>query len=330
MSLTINYYAKLKNMISVILPVYNNEKTISLCLNSLLNQNYKGKYEIIAVDDGSTDRSAEIIKKHRKVRLIRQTHKGPAVARNLGAKKSRGDVLLFTDADCQPDRNWIREMAKPFENPEITGVQGRYKTKQKELVAKFVQFEIEDRYEKMGKHKYIDFIGSYSAGYKKEVFLKEGGFDKSFPIASGEDPELSFRLSKKGYKMVFNPKAIVYHKHPDTLRKYLKQKFWRAYWRVLLYKKHKKKAVKESYTPQILKIEIGLFYLIFISLFFSISISVILSILLFIFTLPLSCKIFKKDRKIGLISPFVLILRTAVFSLGLIYGFISVFIKQLR
>lgn len=317
-------------MISVIIPVYNSEKTISLCLDALLNQNFQEKYEIIIVDDGSIDRSIDIIKRYKKIRLIKQKHKGPAAARNLGAKRSNGNILLFTDADCQPSINWIKEMVKPFKNPNIVGVQGRYKTKQKDMIARFVQFEIEDRYEKMAKYRYIDFIGSYSAGYRKDVFIKEGGFDETFPIASGEDTDFSFRLSKKGYKMVFNPKAIVYHQHPDTMKRYLNQKFWRAYWRVLLYKKHKKKMFRESYTPQILKINIVLFYLTLLSIPFSLSLSSIFLILSILSTFKLSYKIFKRDKKIGIFSPFILLLRTIVFSFGLFYGFISLLFKRLK
>jgi glycosyltransferase involved in cell wall biosynthesis len=315
------------DMISIIIPVYNKEKTIRKCLDSLLNQSYSKEYEIIVVDDGSNDRTKEIVEKFERVKLLKQEHKGPASARNLGAKQAKGEIILFTDADCIADKHWAKEMVKPFENPEIVGVQGRYETKQKELIARFSQLEIEDRYERMKTFETIDFIGSYSAGYRKGVFLKSGGFDESFPIASGEDPELSFRLSKE-YKMVFNPNAKVYHEHPNTLGKYLKQKFWRAYWRVLLYRKHPRKIRRESYTPQILKIQIGLFYLmillLILSLFSTNSIYVFLSlfILLCLSTLPFSVKIFKKDKKVGLVSPVIIILRTIVFGIGLIYGFV--------
>lgn len=312
-------------MISVIIPVYNGEKTIGECLNSLIDQTKKPD-EIIVIDDGSKDKTKNTVKTFENVILLEQEHKGPAVARNLGARNAKGDILLFTDSDCVPDKNWLEEMMKPFENEVIVGVQGRYKTKQKELIARFSQLEIEDRYERMKKRKHIDFIGSYSAGYRKNIFLKFGGFDQSFPIASGEDSALSFKLAEKNYKMIFNPNAIVYHKHPNTLEKYLKQKFWRSYWRILLYRKHKKKTISESYTPQILKLQIMLLYtlvlLLTISLFYInlVWISLSILILLFISTLPFSVKTFDKDKKVALVSPLILILRTIAFGAGLIYG----------
>ncbi|UCC91435.1 MAG: glycosyltransferase [Candidatus Aenigmatarchaeota archaeon] len=315
--------------ISVVIPVYNSEKTIEKCIGSLLNQTRKPD-EIIVVDDRSKDRTSEIAKSFKNVTLLEKNHEGPAAARNLGAKKAKGEILLFIDSDCIADKNWVSEMVKPFENKQITGVQGIYKTSQKGLMSRFVQLEIEDRYERMKKFETIDFVGSYSAGYRKRIFLKFKGFDESFPIASGEDPELSFKLSKAGHKMVLNEMAIVYHNHVNSLGDYLKQKFWRAYWRILLYRKHPEKITSESYTPQSLKSQIIVFYLFALSVVFSASlpyvfyISLLLLILLILSTIPLSYKNFSKDKAVGVSTPFVLIMRTVVFSLGLIYGVIRI------
>jgi glycosyltransferase involved in cell wall biosynthesis len=312
--------------ISIIVPVYNGEKTIAKCLESLASQETKRNYEIIAVDDGSADDTKKIIKKMKKVRLMEQKHKGPAAARNLGAKHAKGSILLFTDSDCIFDANWIKEMTKPFRNKDIAGVQGRYKTRQKSIVARFSQLEIEERYERMSSRKYIDFIGSYSAGYRKDIFLSFNGFDESFPVASGEDPEFSFKLAEAGKRMVFNQEAVVYHSHPETISRYVKQKFWRAYWRILLYRKHPGKIRSESYTPQMLKAQIALAYLTLLLLpmaLFEIYLSGVTFILLLLSTIPLSARNFMKDAIVGLISPVIIMLRTFSFGLGLIYGFIK-------
>jgi GT2 family glycosyltransferase len=312
-------------MISVIVPAYNGEKTIGRCLSALMEQS-KRPDEIIVVDDGSADKTADAIKKFKGVTLIKQDHNGPAAARNIGAKKARGELLLFTDMDCVPDREWVAEMIRPFEKREIAGVQGRYKTVQNGIVARFVQFEIEDRYDRMRKREGIDFIGSYSAGYRRDVFLKFGGFDDSFRMASGEDPEISFKLDAAGQKMVFAEKAVVYHDHVDSIGAYLRQKFWRAYWRVLLYKKHPNKIAGESYTPQMLKIQILLFGTLLASMvltlfsvqyltFFAVS-----TLLLFGSTLPLTFKNIRKSFIAGLITPFISVMRTMVFVLGLACG----------
>jgi cellulose synthase/poly-beta-1,6-N-acetylglucosamine synthase-like glycosyltransferase len=318
----------MKSAVSVVIPAYNSEKTIGPCLEALKNQTVR-PLEIIVVDGNSSDKTREMAK-DMGARVFVEKRRGPAVARNLGASKARGEILLFTDADCIPGRDWIREMLKPFKTPSkgegIAGVQGSYRTRQESLVARFAQFEIEQRYERLERRRHIDFIGTYSAAYQRALFLKSGGFDEDFPEASGEDPELSFRLSKAGYRMVFNPGARVFHQHPDTLEKYLKQKFSRARWRVLLYRKHPGKAVSESYTPQTLKLQICLFYLFVLSLilspFHSVSIYVAVSllILLFLSALPFSVRAAREEGRLGLVSPVILILRSVTFSIGLVYG----------
>jgi cellulose synthase/poly-beta-1,6-N-acetylglucosamine synthase-like glycosyltransferase len=307
---------------SVVIPAYNATDTIENTLSALEEQTEKD-FEVIVVDDGSADDTREIVARY-PVKLLAQDHRGPAAARNLGARAAKGDILVFTDSDCTPAKTWLGEMLKPFKEPEIVGVQGRYKTMQRELIAKFAQYEIEERYERMSRWKYIDFIGSYSAAYRRDAFLQAGGFDEGFPIASGEDPDLSFRLSKKGYKMVFNGNAVVYHRHPSVLSDYLKKKFNRAYWRVALYKKHAGKAIKDTYTPQLLKVQIGMFYLFILSLFtlytWNFTLPLVSFFLLLSTALPNSLRNFTRDARVGLASPAIILMRTTVFGIGLIYG----------
>jgi len=318
-------------LISIIIPAYNSEKTIGKTIEALVKQSYSRRnYEIIVIDDGSIDRTVGIVGKFKNVRLIKQKHKGPATARNLGAKHAKGSIILFTDADCIPDKNWIKNMVEPFKNKKIVGVSGTYRTFNKDrLIARFEGYEIAERHKSMKKEKNIDFIGTFSAGYKKDIFLKFGGFDESFPTASGEDPELSFKLSKAGLNMIFQPKAFVYHRHPDTLWKFLRQKFWRAYWRVFLYKKHTDKIFRHSYTPKSFYVEISLLgvtcALLFLGLLKLISLSYasIPFSLVFILTLPFSFKIFKRDKVVGLLSPVIIILRNFTAVLGILWALIT-------
>ncbi len=313
---------------SVIVPAYNSEKTIFECINALLQQENSFEYEIIIVDDGSTDNTSKIIKNinSKRLKYSWQKNSGPAKARNLGAKKAKGEIIIFTDSDCIATKNWLSEMIKPFKDKKIVAVQGAYKTKQKNLIGKFGQIEIEERYEKMKKSKKLDWVGSYSAAYRRELFNKLKGFDESFPIASGEDPELSYRVQKTGGKIVFNEKAIVYHTHPKNLAKYLKTKFFRAYYRPLMYSKHKDKIINDSYTPQELKLQILCIYGIIAFVFLGIILAeaLMLALGLIILHLLLGAKLFlfalTKDWKVALVSPIILLLRSVVFGAGLIWG----------
>lgn len=310
-------------MISVVIPAYNEAAVLEDALKAVFSQRYPGEYEVLVVDDGSEDSTREVAGRH-PVRLIAQDHRGPAAARNRGAREAKGDILLFTDADCIPEPDWMEEMVSPLKDGAV-GVQGRYRTRQKGLVPRFVQLEIEGRYELMARSPSIDFIGSYSAAYVKEIFLREGGFDERYAMASGEDPDLSYRLAAKGYRMVFNPRAVVYHHHPESLSQYLRQKFYRAYWRVPLYRKNRPKVLRDSYTPQTLKLQLILFYFIPIALGYALLVGHLLPLqalvaVLLIVLLPTAWWNFSRDRAVGLASVPLLLLRDLAFALGLLWG----------
>ena len=243
--------------VSVIIPTYNSASKIKKCLKALEEQRFpRERYEVIVIDDGSTDETGLIAARF-DIHYYYQENKGPAVARNCGAEIAKGDIILFTDADCIPDRNWIKEMVSPFKNREIVGVKGAYRNNQKTLWARFAQIEFCERYDLLLTKDYIDMIDTYSAGYRKDVFDLMGGFDESFPVPNNEDTDLSYRMSLNGYKMVFNPNAVVWHLgHPDSLIKYMRLKFSRGYWRMVVYQKYTSKIINDSYTPQTLKLQI--------------------------------------------------------------------------
>ena len=315
---------------SLIIPAYNAEKTIGSCLESALAQSLpRENYEIIVIDDGSTDKTPEIVRNY-PVRLIKQENQGPAAARNKGAIEAKGDILIFTDSDCELDSNFLEKIIAPIEqSTEIAGVQGSYKTKQKEFMAQFAQIEIGTRYKRMAKNKYIDFIGTYAAAYKKDIFQKYRGFDTAFPLASGEDTDFSYRLSQNGYKLVFNPQAFVYHKHPSTLKSYLRQKYWRAYWRFLAYRKNPPKAIKDSYTPQSIKIQMLIVGMIGASILSipifgtNLGLPILLFLIFITSSLPFAIEASNKNFFIGLLSPAILFIRAWTFLWGMTRGFIS-------
>lgn len=311
---------------SVIIPAYNAEETLGACLEALDRQSTpKEDYEIIVVDDGSTDGTSKIAKGFY-VRHMFQANQGPATARNRGVYTAEGDIILFTDSDCEPDHNWLQEMTNPFSDPDVVGVKGAYKTKQTGLSARFAQAEFEDRYDLLLRHSFIDMIDTYSAAFRRNVFMDMGGFDEHFPVANNEDTDLSYRLAAAGHKLVFNPKAFVYHTHPDMLIRYLKVKFWRGYWRMAVYRRHPDKAVKDSYTPGVIKIQTILMALslpLSLLLWFA-SEALYLALLcwgiIIISSFRFSLKTFRKDRAVGLISPLFVFLRSLVFCAGSLTG----------
>ncbi|MBN2372462.1 glycosyltransferase [bacterium] len=311
---------------SVIVPVYNGEKTLERCLSALKRQTIpRDDYEIILVDDGSTDGTANIARSNVD-KYLYQKNQGPAAARNLGVRMANGKIVLFTDSDCEPVENWIEEMVAPFRwNTEIVGVKGAYLTKQKEIMARFVQIEYETRYEFMKRFEYIDFIDTYAAAYKKDIFLEFGGFDSDFPIAMTEDTELSYRISAAGHKMVFNPKAFVYHSHPTSFFYYLKRKYRAAYWRLLAVKKNRDKIKGDTHTPVDIKLQIITLPIVLFSFMISLlsknAIFLLFGIALFLFACTSFIRLgIKKDPVISFISPFIIGARTVVYIIGLSLG----------
>ncbi|GAB0147530.1 hypothetical protein McPS_02700 [Marichromatium sp. PS1] len=243
--------------VSVVVPAYQAEATLGRCLDALLAQHTAADdYEVILVDDGSRDRTAEIARRY-PLRYVHQANAGPAAARNHGARLARGELLLFTDSDCVPAPDWIERMRAPFADPEVMAVKGAYRSDQPQLVARFVQLEFEQRFARLRRRARIDMVDTYSAGYRRAVFVALGGFDPRFPKADNEDTELSYRMAARGMRMVFAPDAVVSHfGHPDSVWRYARLKFSRGYWRMVVYKRHPGKMVADSYTPQTLKLQI--------------------------------------------------------------------------
>ena len=314
---------------SIIIPAYNAQATLGDCLKALQTQSTpRGEYEVIVVDDGSTDATAEVARSF-DTRLLCQDNTGPAAARNHGARAARGSILLFTDADCVPAYDWLERISEPLRDPEVTGAKGIYRTRQRVAVARFVQLEYEDRYARMSRRERIDFVDTYSAAYRRETFLANGGFDTTFPTASVEDQELSFRLARKGYWLVFAPQAVVYHHHDATVGEYWRRKFAIGYWKALLLRWHPGRAVTDSHTPQVLKVQIGLAgllgLLLPLTLFWSFAryAALIVAGIFCCTAVPFLARVLRRDPAIAVIVPLLLVLRSLALGSGLVTGTLS-------
>jgi len=316
--------------ISIIVPAKNAANTLKACLQSLLNQQgllFGMDYEVILVDDGSSDETAAI-GIEMGVKVISQQNSGPAAARNAGAKAAKGEILLFTDSDCIPQPDWCIQMIKPFDDPEVVGVKGAYLCKEQNLVARFVQQEFEHKYERMTKQTKIDFIDTYSAGYRKAIFLENAGFEVRFPVPSVEDQEFSFRLARKGYKLVFQPTARVYHSHDLNLRQYALRKLGIGYWKAYMLRWLPEKTFSDTYTPPSQRLQILILASIMLSLVFgffwrwSWLFSGMLFVIFYFSALDLLLQIKKNDPKIIGIGTLLVIVRAFSLGFGLLYGFL--------
>jgi glycosyltransferase involved in cell wall biosynthesis len=325
-SKAVNGYPIEATTASIIIPTFNGASRIGHCLDALLNQTSGKNVEILVVNDGSTDNTVGVVERSSGVRLISQANAGPAAARNRGALEARGTIILFTDDDCVATPDWLDAMLEPFQDPEVVGAKGVYRTRQTSLVARFVQIEYEDRYRLMRSQSSIDFIDTYSAAFRRDRFLAMNGYDISFPVACAEDIELSYRMSARGCKMQFAPRAIVYHTHPCTLAQYLKKKYKFAFWRVLAVRKNPLKAVRDSHTPQLMKLQLLFAPVLLLAFACDLALrpawpaSLLVLAAFLVSTLPFTLRAFRKDAIVGLLSPALLAARAWAQLLGVAAG----------
>ena len=189
-------------MISVIIPTFNEEKYIGQTLDSVTNQDYK-EYEVIVVDNCSTDKTAEISGKSTKNVFIIKSN--VAQARNIGAKKAKGEILLFLDADTIVSKNFLKEIACKFENGGMIGLYPCVKTEGKlgDRIAYFLSFELIRILSKIG----FPLYPTMCVAYRKKEFEKAGGFEETY--ITGEDIILTKRIKEYG-KCVVEKHLVVY------------------------------------------------------------------------------------------------------------------------
>ncbi|RCV66164.1 Glycosyltransferase involved in cell wall bisynthesis [Methanophagales archaeon] len=196
-------------IVSVVISTYNRKELLKECIESLFDQTYpKDKYEIIIVDDGSIDKTKEMVKGLMKkspcsLRYFKQENKGPATARNKGIKNAMGEIIAFTDDHCIADKDWLFHISSCFfRNSNISGVRGKVKLNSEGPLAEALTKYI---YKSKGS------FATNNIAYKKKVLEEIDGFDESFPLPASEDIDLGLRIINKGHIIKYEDKAIVWH-----------------------------------------------------------------------------------------------------------------------
>jgi len=277
--------ANKKIEVSIVVPFYNAGVSILNLINSIFKVDYPiNKFELILVNDGSTDNSIAIIKKHLEsaikngyqVQLIcLEENLGPAAARNKGISSARGNIVAFTDADCIVDSKWLKYITAAFKEQCIAGVFGKIVTDKENLL-----FPLEVA--PVG-HKYI----TANCAYRKKVLLEVGGFDERFKHPFREDTDIALEIIKRGYQIVFEENAIVYHPfRKNNLKQIIKEAFMHQY-DVLLYKKHSKMAAQAMESSWFSKPILGPFSSLFFILIAVVTIFFLVSFKKFIILLVL-------------------------------------------
>ncbi len=233
--------------VSVVIPAYNAQQTIAEAVEQSVAQ-AKGpmEVEVVVVDDGSTDDTAEVAESVG-ARVIRQKNLGPASARNKGWESASGNLICFTDADCIPRAGWLENLLDGFTDLQVGAVAGSYEVANtRSWLARWVHQEIMERHKRMPP--FIRAFGSYNVAIPRHVLQATGGFNPVYRRASGEDNDLSYRIIKKGWRIAFRPQAKVAHHHPERVWKYLLEQYRHGFWRAKLYKAHPDMTGGDDYT----------------------------------------------------------------------------------
>ncbi len=206
--------------VSVVIPTRNRPWYLQRLLASLDLLSGHSPYEVIVVDDSSTLETLEVLEiwlRHQHIftpRVLKQSPpRGPGQARNMGIRAAMGDIVAFTDDDCQVHPRWLANLLRALDgNPEIVGAGGRVLPVRNDLISKYYTLHriLEPPSSKL-------YLVSANCCYRIEPLVEVGGFEEGMRNPGGEDVGLSFRLSRAGWKFALSENAIVFHDFRNSL-----------------------------------------------------------------------------------------------------------------
>jgi glycosyltransferase involved in cell wall biosynthesis len=223
--------------VSVVVASYNGARTLDLCLASLAHLNYP-EYEVILVDDGSTDNTQEIARRYPDVRIIHQSNQGLSTARNAGIAASKGEIVAFTDSDCRADEDWLYYLVNDLLRCDFTGIGGHnFLPPDDSPSAAAVLASPGGPAHVMVTDQRAEHIPGCNMGFYKWALDEIHGFDPVFRKA-GDDVDICWRLQERGFNIGFSPAGFVWHYRRSTVKAYLKQQAGYGEAEALLTQKH--------------------------------------------------------------------------------------------
>lgn len=323
--------------VSIVIPMYNAERHIKNVLEAIFDQDYPGAMEVIIVNDGSRDRSLEIVKDfqiptfppllkggERGVKIIDQPNQGAVAATNNGFKAARYDIICSIDSDVVIYKDWLTKIAEEFDDLSVGAVQGFIKTPEGvPFLIRMAGYDLEYRYERL-RSKHVTQVSTANTAYRKSAIEKAGLFNPEFIY--GYDNDMSYRLQKAGYKLVFRKDAFCDHYWKADIRGYIRQQYWSAYGRMQLIQRHRERVAGDTMSGlrMIMQVPMTLLFIllftagIFFSMFHNYGRYLLLSsfgiiVIMLIDRLAFAAGIFKKQRDSSVfLLPFVHILRNMV------------------
>jgi GT2 family glycosyltransferase len=207
--------------VSVVVCSYNGGSTLGQCLHSLGALDYPD-YEVIVVDDGSTDDTRAILARFPSVRAIHQPNRGLSAARNVGLQAATGAVVAYTDSDCFADPDWLAHLVYRLERSGAAAVGGPNLTPEDGRLAACVAAAPGQPTHVLESDQVAEHIPGCNMAFRREALLAVNGFDAQYRKA-GDDVDVCWRLQQAGHWITFAPAAFVWHHRRQGPRAYLRQ-----------------------------------------------------------------------------------------------------------
>src|SRR5262249_6835143 len=206
--------------VSVVVCTYSGGRTLAQCLNSLRALDYPD-YEVIVVDDGSTDDTPAVLDRFPEVRVVRQPNRGLSVARNAGLEAARGAIIAYTDDDCFADADWLNHLVYQLQRSGADSVGGPNLTPPDGRLAACVAASPGQPAHVLESDQVAEHIPGCNMAFRREALLAINGFDPLYRKA-GDDVDVCWRLQQTGRWITFAPGAFVWHHRRQTARAYLR------------------------------------------------------------------------------------------------------------
>lgn len=310
------------NFFSIIIPLYNRPAEIRELLDSLTEQTYK-HFEVVVVEDGSTEKSEEIVASFRdrlEVKYFFKENSGPGLSRNYGAARASGDYFIFLDSDCIVPATYLQEIEDELAEHPVDAFGGPDRAHESftdlQKAINYSMTSILTTGGIRGKKKSMEKFHprSFNMGFSRRVFEVTGGFSG---MRFGEDIDMSIRIMEAGFQTRLFPAAYVYHKRRTSWKKFFKQIYNSGIARINLYLLHPASLKVVHLLPAcfvggVLVLVIGAFW---------ISVWALLPLLLWVCLIFIDSLIENKNIVVALYSICASFIQLFAYGIGFIHAF---------